>query len=103
VRAKKGLTEKENLMDRAGPLELSANDFQMELAAQVIERENVHGEQQAIRRNEAVARRVRDVIKDSGGTLPEDLPLEPVPIKVIEARIKKVKKFGDPKPDEPTT
>jgi DNA-damage-inducible protein D len=41
VKAKKGIGEKENLMDRAGPLELSANDFQMNLAAEVIEREGV--------------------------------------------------------------
>ena len=29
VKAMKGLGDKDQLMDRAGPLELSANDFQM--------------------------------------------------------------------------
>jgi DNA-damage-inducible protein D len=36
VRHKKGIPEGENVLDRAGPLELSANDFQMNLAAEVI-------------------------------------------------------------------
>jgi len=88
VRIKKGLGEKENLMNRAGPLELSANDFQMNLASQVIAREGISSETQAISRNEAVAARVRQVIADSESPLPEALPLEP-PIKEVEARVKK--------------
>jgi DNA-damage-inducible protein D len=95
VRTKKGLGEKENLMDRAGPLELSANDFQMNLASQVIARDGVKNEQQAIAKNEAVAARVRQVIADSGSPLPEDLPVEP-PIKEIEARLKNRKKLPKP-------
>ena len=98
VRAKKGLGAKENLMDRAGPLELSANDFQMNLAAQVIVREGITSEPQAILRNEAVAARVRQVIEESGSPLPEDLPVEP-PIKEIEARVNNRKKL--PKPSSP--
>lgn len=92
VRAKKGLGDRENLMDRAGPLELSANDFQMNLAAQVINREDIKNEQQAIKRNLEVADRVRHVIKESGSPLPEDLPVE-APIKEIEARVKSKRKL----------
>ena len=88
VNAKKGISEKENLMDRAGPLELSANDFQMNLAAEVIAREGVNSEALAIRRNQDVGERVRQVIAESGSPLPEDLPVEP-PIKEIVARVKK--------------
>jgi DNA-damage-inducible protein D len=76
VKRSKGLTEKDNLFDRAGPLELSANDFQMNLAADVIEREGVRGEQKAINTNLAVAKKVRQAMVDSGATLPENLPLE---------------------------
>ena len=93
VRRKKGLYEKENLMDRAGPLELSANDFQMNLAAQVIKREEITNEAQAITRNQEVAARVRKVIEESGSPLPEDLPIEP-PIKEVAARIRG-KKLSD--------
>lgn len=79
VKRSKGLADKDDLFDRAGPLELSANDFQMNLAADVIEREQVRGEQRAIDTNLAVAKRVRRAMIDSGATLPEALPLaEPI-------------------------
>jgi DNA-damage-inducible protein D len=87
VKAKKGLSDKDNLMDRAGPMELAANNFQMNLAAEVIERERIRGERQAIDRNRDVAKDVREVMRRNQSTLPEDLPPEP-PIKEIERRVK---------------
>ena len=74
VRAKKGLREKEQLFDHAGPLELSANEFQMNLAAEVIEKEGVRGEQRAINKNKEIAADVRKVMLDRK-TPPENLPL----------------------------
>lgn len=41
MKAKKGLRAKDNFFDRAGPLELSANEFQMNLAANVIQKEGI--------------------------------------------------------------
>jgi DNA-damage-inducible protein D len=95
VRRKKGIPEAENMLDRAGPLELSANDFQMNLAAEVITREGIQGEQRAIDTNEAVGTRVRKVIEESGSPLPEDLPVEP-PIKEVETRVKTRNKLPKP-------
>jgi len=95
VRIKKGIGDKENLMDRAGPFELSAHDFQMNLAAKVITREGVKNEPRAIALNREVAARVRQVIKDSGSPLPEDLPIEP-PIKEVEARTRNRKNLPKP-------
>jgi DNA-damage-inducible protein D len=92
VRRKKCIPEGENVLDHAGPLELSANDFQMNLAAEVITREGIRGEQQAIDTNEMVGARVRKVIQESGSPLPEDLPLEP-PIKEVRARVRAGKKL----------
>ena len=89
----KGLAEKESLMDHAGPMELSMNDFQMNLAADVITREGIAQEARAIERNRQLASRVRNVVEESGGTLPENLPIER-PIKEIEARLKKLPKPG---------
>lgn len=86
MRAMRGLGANEQIFDRAGPLELSANDFQMNLAAEVIRKENVRGEQPAIRRNKEVATHVRNTIKASGGTMPEKLPLES-PIKELKKRL----------------
>jgi DNA-damage-inducible protein D len=95
VRRKKGIPEAENMLDRAGPLELSANDFQMNLVAEVITREGIRGEQRVIDTNETVGARVRKVIEESGSPLPEDLPIEP-PIKEIETRVRARNKLLKP-------
>ena len=86
VKRKKGLGADEQLLDRAGAMELSANDFQMSLAADVIKREDIKGETEAINVNRQVGGRVRDVISESKGTMPEDLPLEP-PIAEVKRRL----------------
>jgi DNA-damage-inducible protein D len=86
VNLAKGIGEKDNLLDRAGALELSAHDFQMNLAADVIERERIRGEQTAIDKNFAIAKRVRQTMVDERATLPENLSLEP-PIKEVAKRV----------------
>jgi DNA-damage-inducible protein D len=98
VRLKKGLGENEQLYDRAGPLELSANDFQMNLAADVLTREQIQGEQRAIQKNREVAVRVRKAMQDSGTATPENLPLAP-PIKEIKKKIEGRKKLPGPSSD----
>lgn len=95
VRKTKGLQAKDNLFDRAGPLELSANDFQMNLAADVIESERVRGEQKAIDKNLEVAKRVRRTIVESGARTPELLPLASEPIAAVRRRLAPPK--GQPK------
>lgn len=100
LRLIKGLKGSDQLFDRAGPLELSANDFQMNLAANVIKKEQIRGEDRAISRNREVAKHVRGTIAASGGTLPENLPLEE-PIRNVEKRIKgKQRQIG---PSDPST
>jgi DNA-damage-inducible protein D len=91
VKLRKGLTDKSNLFDNAGPLELSANDFQMNLAANVIEKEVILGEQHAINKNKALAADVRRVMQKSGATLPEHLPLAE-PISEVKKRVRAQKK-----------
>jgi len=87
VKTRKGLKPKDNLFDHAGPLELSANEFQMNLAADVIQKEGIKGEQRVIDKNRALAADVRRIIKDGGGTMPEELPLEE-PIKEVKKRVR---------------
>jgi DNA-damage-inducible protein D len=99
VKTFKGLAERDQLLDRAGLLELSAHDFQMNLAADVIKNDNVRGEQRAISTNLAVARHVRKTMRDSGATMPENLPLEP-PIKEVRRRIEQQAKLP---PSDPST
>lgn len=86
VKRDKSLKEKDNLFDYAGPLELSAHDFQMNLAADVIDTQKIEGEQAAIDKNFEIGRKVRDTIEKSGATLPEDLKLSE-PIATVRKRI----------------
>lgn len=98
VKRKKGLMDTDNLFDFAGPLELSANDFQMNLTAEVLTREKVQGETRAIEVNKSVGRRVRKAMKDSEATMPEDLPAEEQ-IKAVKKRVtasRKRSRLGGP-------
>lgn len=75
----------DNPFDRMGRLELSANDFQMNLAAETIEKEKVRGESEAIEKNKKIAQRVRQTMLQSG-VYPESLPIEE-PIKEVKKRV----------------
>jgi DNA-damage-inducible protein D len=88
VKKAKGLGPDDNLFDRAGPLELSAHEFQMNLAAEVIAKEGIKGEQTAIRRNLDVAKDVRGVMKKAGSPMLESLPLEKDTISDVKKRLK---------------
>ena len=83
----KGIGQKENPFDRMGALELSANDFQMNLAAKVIKEERVNGEAAAIKKNKEIAQRVRKTMIESGSLPPESLATEE-PIKDLKKRLK---------------
>lgn len=88
MKRKKGVGEKENLLDRAGALELSANDFQVLLAAEVISTKGIKGEAAAVVVNERVGSEVRATMKKEGAMLPESLPIEP-PISEVRKRLAK--------------
>jgi DNA-damage-inducible protein D len=91
VKALKGVGAKEVLFDRMGALELSANEFQMNLAAETIRTEQIKGEANVIRKNKEVAVKVRKTMIESGSRPPESLPADE-PIKVVERRVKQSKK-----------
>ena len=95
VKRRKGLGAADNLLDRAGPLELSTHEFQMNLAADVIKREHIKGERWAIAKNRQVGEHVRGTIKAAGGTLPEELPLEE-PIEKVRKRLRDQKRLTKP-------
>jgi DNA-damage-inducible protein D len=87
LKAFKGLDVKENPFDRIGALELSAHDFQMNLAAETIKEEGIRGAVKAIAKNRAVAQRVRQTMLDSGSVPPERLPTAE-PIRQVAKRLK---------------
>lgn len=77
IKAKKGLVEKEQLFDRAGRAELAANEFRLTQAEERLRTSDIHTERDACLAHEQVGDEVRRAIERIGGTMPEDLPLEP--------------------------
>ena len=88
----KGIRQDANTFDYMGALELSANDFQMNLAAETIQEEEVRGESNAIRKNREIASKVRETMIESGSRPPEELPAAE-PIKNVAKRMRKQKKL----------
>ncbi len=97
VKNLKGIDDKDQLFDRAGVLELSTHDFQMNVAADVLQKENIITEKKAITTNKDVAKKVRKAIEESGATLPENLPLER-PIREVKKIVKSSSKKLPTKP-----
>jgi len=80
---KKGLG-KDKLLDRAGATELAANLFRITQTDEKLNNENVNSQTQSETIHNMVGCKIRQTIKDIGGTLPENL--EP------QKHIKEVKK-----------
>ena len=89
IKKLKGITEKENLLDRMSYLELAANDFRVAYTADKLERDNVLGQTAATEIHREVGKEVRETIKRLGGSMPEDLPAEPSIKPLLKGRRKK--------------
>ena len=90
IKARKGISSKEQLMDRMGTTELIANQFRMSQTREKLKRENIQNQRDAMETHEMVGKKVRSVIEEIGGTLPENIP-PAEPIKNVEKRLKKTK------------
>ena len=82
LQKKKGIG-KDDILDRAGATELAANLFRITQADDKIRKENIKGEGRATFAHLIVGQKVRKTIKEIGGTMPEDIP--------VESDIKKIK------------
>jgi len=71
----KYLDAKQNLLDHVGSEELAANLFRATQTDAKIERERIHGEAKANQTHFEVGRKVRQTIRELGGTMPEKLPI----------------------------
>jgi DNA-damage-inducible protein D len=90
IKQRKGIPEKDNLLDRMNATELAANQFRMTQTRDKLAREGVNNEQKAIKTHEEVGKEVRDAIRRIGGTLPENIP-PAEHIKQVEKRVKGTK------------
>jgi DNA-damage-inducible protein, part of SOS response len=70
--------------------ELAANLFRATQTEAKLRRENIQGKKNANQTHFEVGKKVRDTIKDLGGTMPEDLPTPDKSIKQIEKEQKKL-------------
>lgn len=91
IKKRKGLGEKQDILDHMGSTELAANLFRSTQAEEKLRNENVQGKDNANAVHFAVGKEVRDAIKRIGGTMPEDLPTAES-IKQIESKRKKLLK-----------
>jgi DNA-damage-inducible protein D len=96
IKDKKGIGDKEDLPDCVGRAELAANEFRITQTEEKLRIEEIKGEQRAIDTHFAVGRRVRQAIKEIGGTMPERLPAEPSIKKLAAKRAKALKSSVKP-------
>lgn len=74
IHARKGLKKGQQILDHMGSTELAANLFRATQTDEKLRRENIQGRENANQTHYAVGRKVRQTIKELGGTMPEDLP-----------------------------
>ena len=92
IKARKGLKKNQNILDHMGSTELAANLFRATQTDEKLRRENIHGKAAANRTHLEVGKKVRQTIKDLGGTMSEDLPTPEKSIKQLEREREKLKK-----------
>lgn len=90
IHARKGLKKSQKILDHMGSTELAANLFRATQTDEKLRRENIVGKEAANRTHYEVGAKVRQTIKDLGGTMPEDLPTPDKSIKQIEREQKRL-------------
>ena len=84
IHKKKGLKKSQKILDHMGSTELAANLFRATQTDEKLRRENIKGKEKAYQTHFEVGKKVRQTIKELGGTMPEDLPTPKKSIKEIE-------------------
>lgn len=92
IHARKGLKKSQKILDHMGSTELAANLFRATQAEEKLKRENISGKQRANQAHYEVGQKVRQTIKELGGTMPENLPVPEQSVKKIESAKKKLDK-----------
>ncbi|MDR1025669.1 MAG: hypothetical protein LBL56_08075 [Treponema sp.] len=91
IRELKGIPGRETPLDYMGSEELGANIFRITQTNAKIKRENIRGQNALEQAALQVGQTVRNAIRETGGTMPEDLPAE-VHVKKIKSELKKTSK-----------
>lgn len=89
IHERKGLKKSQDILDFMGSTELAANLFRATQTDEKIRRENIVGKAAANKTHYEVGKKVRQTIKELGGTMPEDLPTPERSVKQIEREEKR--------------
>jgi len=89
IHHKKQLKKSQNILDHMGSTELAANLFRATQTEEKLRRENIQGKQNANQAHYDVGEKVRQTIKELGGTMPEELPANES-IKKLEKKTKRL-------------
>ena len=99
IHARKNLKKSDKILDFMGSEELAANLFRITQTESKLKRENVQGARAATATHYTVGNKVRQTIKDLGGTMPEDLPTPEKSISQVEReQIAELKRKAKKKP-----
>ncbi len=90
IHERKGLKKSQDILDYMGSTELAANLFRATQTDEKLRKEHITGKEAANQTHYEVGRKVRQTIKELGGTMPEDLPTPSKGIKQIEREQKKL-------------
>ena len=88
IHRRKGLKKSQKILDHIGSTELAANLFRATQTEEKLRREKIQGKEEANLAHRTVGAKVRQTIKELGGTMPEDLPVAES-IKRIESKRRK--------------
>ena len=89
IAKRKGLRYREDILDNMGSDELAANLFRITQTDAKLKRDNVDNEYTANSVHFEVGKKVRNTIKELGGTMPENLPTPDKSLKELEKDNKK--------------
>ena len=84
IKERKGLKKNQNILDYMGSTELAANLFRATQTEEKLRREHIQGKSEANKTHFEVGKKVRQTIKELGGTMPEDLPTPEKSVRQIE-------------------
>ena len=97
IAKRKGISEKEDILDYMSSTELAANLFRITQTDQVLKNKKIDNEDDACKTHHNVGQAVRQTIKRIGGTMPEDLPTPSMSAKQIEKEKNKQLKANEKK------
>ena len=90
IHARKGLKKSHKILDHMGSTELAANLFRATQTEDKLQRDGIQGKDKANQTHLMVGQKVRQTIKELGGTMPENLPTPEKSIRQIETAKKKL-------------